>query len=306
MRVTVPKWVLANVVASLSLLATLPASGSTATVNRIIQTQVQAEKSAQGTQRQIDNLDDETQSIVADYRATLIEIDSLKSYIAQLERQVAAQQEEIVSIEEQIEQIESTNRGVLPLMEDMVSALGQFVELDVPFLPAERTSRVAELEALMARADISTAEKYRRILEAYQIEMEFGRNIEAYQGELGNTGREVDFLRIGRLALMYSTPNGEEFGYWNNESGQWVTDSDLEDFVTDGLRIARKQLAPDLIRLPLPAAQTVELRPGSFHIMLMQPTRELSVGDEIPVTLSFEHADAITVDFTVRPIGAER
>lgn len=58
--------------------------------------------------------------------------------------------------------------------------------------------------------------------------------------------------------------------------------------------------------LPLPAAQTVELRPGSFHIMLMQPTRELSVGDEIPVTLSFEHADAITVDFTVRPIGAER
>ena len=223
-----------GVVASGMLGLALPAAASTATVNRVIQTQVQAERNAKGTQRQIDNLDDETQAIVADYRATLIEIDSLKSYVAQLERQVAAQQEEIGSIEEQLQQIESTNRGVLPLMEDMITALDQFVALDVPFLPKERSDRVAELETLMSRADISTAEKYRRILEAYQIEMEFGRNIEAYQGELGDTGREVDFLRVGRLALLYSTPNGEEFGYWNNESRQWVVDSDLEDFVTDG------------------------------------------------------------------------
>ncbi|PWN55309.1 DUF3450 domain-containing protein [Abyssibacter profundi] len=244
-----------GVVASGMLGLALPAAASTATVNRVIQTQVQAERNAKGTQRQIDNLDDETQAIVADYRATLIEIDSLKSYVAQLERQVAAQQEEIGSIEEQLQQIESTNRGVLPLMEDMITALDQFVALDVPFLPKERSDRVAELETLMSRADISTAEKYRRILEAYQIEMEFGRNIEAYQGELGDTGREVDFLRVGRLALLYSTPNGEEFGYWNNESRQWVVDSDLEDFVTDGLKIARKQSPPNLMLMPVQAPQ---------------------------------------------------
>ncbi|MBV59770.1 MAG: hypothetical protein CMH65_00535 [Nevskiales bacterium] len=243
------------IIASGMLGLALPAAASTATVNRVIQTQVQAERNAKGTQRQIDNLDDETQAIVADYRATLIEIDSLKSYVAQLERQVAAQQEEIGSIEEQLQQIESTNRGVLPLMEDMITALDQFVALDVPFLPKERSDRVAELETLMSRADISTAEKYRRILEAYQIEMEFGRNIEAYQGELGDTGREVDFLRVGRLALLYSTPNGEEFGYWNNESRQWVVDSDLEDFVTDGLKIARKQSPPNLMLMPVQAPQ---------------------------------------------------
>ena len=255
MRVTVLQRLLASSIAVLGIAVSLPSSASTATVNRVIQTQVQAERSAQGTQRQIDNLDDETQAIVADYRATLIEIDSLKSYVAQLERQVAAQQEEIGSIEEQLQQIESTNRGVLPLMEDMITALDQFVALDVPFLPKERSDRVAELETLMSRADISTAEKYRRILEAYQIEMEFGRNIEAYQGELGDTGREVDFLRVGRLALLYSTPNGEEFGYWNNESRQWVVDSDLEDFVTDGLKIARKQSPPNLMLMPVQAPQ---------------------------------------------------
>ncbi len=255
MNDTLYRRLLVGAMASGYLLLSPAAIASTATLNRAIQTQVQTERNAQGAQEQIDNLDNETQRLVADYRATLIEIDSLKSYIAQLERQVSAQQEEIVSIEEQIEQIESTNRGVLPLMEDMVTSLGQFVELDVPFLPSERTTRVAELEALMARADISTAEKYRRILEAYQIEMEFGRNIEAYQGELGDTGREVDFLRIGRLALMYSTPNGEEFGFWNNESRQWVTDTDLEDFVTDGLRIARKQSPPNLMLMPIQAPQ---------------------------------------------------
>lgn len=242
---------------ALGATAVVSAAGP-ATVNRAIDVQVQAERSAQSTQRQVNQLDDETQQIVADYRATLLEIDSLKSYVAQLERQVAAQNDEIASIEEQLTQIESTNRGVLPLMEDMVSTLEQFVKLDVPFLPSERSDRVDELQTMMARADVSTAEKYRRILEAYQIEMEFGRNIEAYQGELGDTGREVDFLRVGRLALMYQTPNGEEFGYWNNEQRQWVVDESLEDFVTDGLRIARKQAPPNLMLMPIQAPQEAQ------------------------------------------------
>ena len=109
----------------------------------------------------------------------------------------------------------------------------------------------------MLRADITTAEKYRRILESYQTEMEYGRNIEAYTGDLGDTGREVEFLRVGRVALMYQTRDGNETGYWDNDKRDWVLAPDLERSVAEGLRIARKQAPPNLMILPIHAPQEV-------------------------------------------------
>ena len=99
----------------------------------------------------------------------------------------------------QLGEIETTSREVLPMMQKMLATLDQFVKLDVPFLLEERTNRVAQLKDMMTRADVSISEKYRRIVEAYQIEMEYGRTIEAYQGKVGD--KTVDFLRAGRVAL---------------------------------------------------------------------------------------------------------
>jgi copper(I)-binding protein len=41
-------------------------------------------------------------------------------------------------------------------------------------------------------------------------------------------------------------------------------------------------------RLPLPAGQTVALKPGGYHVMLMGLAQPLNAGDSIPVTLTFE------------------
>jgi hypothetical protein len=105
---------------------------------------------------------------------------------------------------------------------------------------------------------VTGAEKYRQIMEAYQIETEFGRTIEAYRGTIDLEGREttVDFLRFGRIALVYQSLDETESGAWNQMTRSWMPlDTDYRSSIRNGLRIARKQSAPDLIRLPLPAGR---------------------------------------------------
>ena len=82
----------------------------------------------------------------------------------------------------------------------------------------------------MDRADVTISEKYRRIVEAYQVEMDYGRTIEAYEGELASEGgdpRTVQFLRVGRVTLLYQTLDGRETGYWDADRKAWVVDDRL-------------------------------------------------------------------------------
>jgi hypothetical protein len=140
----------------------------------------------------------------------------------------------------------------------MIDSLDAFVQLDVPFLEDEREERILDLRKLMFRADVTESEKYRRIMEAYQIENEFGRTIEAYRSTLVREGREVsvNFLRVGRIALVYQALDGSEAGVWNQAERRWESlDDSHRNAIRDGLKIARKQVAPDLLRIPLPAPE---------------------------------------------------
>jgi len=207
------------------------------------------------SQVRIDALADDTDKIVSEYRSTIDQVESLRVYNAQMQNLVAAQQAELASLHEQIDDIELVGRGVLPLMLEMLDALEAFVALDLPFLAEERSQRIAGLRVMMDRPDVTDAEKYRRLMEAYQIEGDYGRTVEAYRGALAD-GRMVDFLRIGRMALLYQTGDGEETAAWDASQGGFVVLDDSHRSATkEGLRIARKQSRPDLMRVPLPAAQ---------------------------------------------------
>jgi len=216
------------------------------------------------SQDRIDELDDETEGLLQDYRAELRQIGSLREYNAQLEDLIAAQEEELASLQEQIESVVLVGREVTPLMLDMLDSLAEFVSLDVPFLADERQQRIERLRTMMDRADVADSEKFRRLLEAFQIENEYGRTIEAYQGELELDGenRVVDFLRIGRVALLYQSRDGERLGAWNPRAeggGAWEElPGSYRGALREGLRIARKQKAPDLIPVPVPAPKEVE------------------------------------------------
>lgn len=232
-----------------------------ATLEHATETQVETDTAAQQSQEQIDNLDDETRELLAEYRQVIQQTQSLKSYNDQLDELVKSQQDELESIDEQLANIETTQRDIVPLMMHMIDVFEQFVELDLPFLPEERQQRVDSLKGLMDRSDVTLAEKYRRILEAYQVETEYGRTIEAYQGELetAEREREVQFLRMGRVALYYLTLDGQEGGVWDNQEKTWHTVSGKSlKSIADGIKVARKQMPPDLLVLPLRKPEAAE------------------------------------------------
>ena len=204
----------------------------------------------------VSNLSDETQDLLGQYRLVLQQIDRLVAYNDYVERLIADQEAQIIDIRKQLDQFALIERGIVPLMLDSIDILDKFIDLDVPFLLEERKARVARLRTIMDLSDVTVSEKYRQIMDAYQIETTYGRDIEAYTGllEIDGESRQVDFLRIGRTSLTYQTPDQEETGFWNKQAGQWEKlPNKYQNYVTQGLRVARKQVTPNLLELPIEA-----------------------------------------------------
>ena len=212
-------------------------------------------------QGRVEALSDATDDLLTLYQSALRQNESLRIYNGQLDALIVAQEIERASLKEQTDRVELVSRDVTPLMLRMIDALSAFVSLDVPFLEEERTERILELRKLMRKANVTESEKYRRIMEAYQIENEYGRTIEAYRSTLDRDDKEVtvNFLRVGRIALVYQSLDESQAGVWNQHSRSWEPlDGSFRSAIRQGLRIARKQTAPDLIRLPLPAPEKGE------------------------------------------------
>lgn len=204
----------------------------------------------------VSNLSDERQNLLGQYRLVLQQIDRLIAYNDYVERLIVDQEAQITDIRKQLDQFALIERGIVPLMLDSIEILDKFIDLDVPFLLEERKARVARLRTIMDLSDVTVSEKYRQIMDAYQIETTYGRDIEAYTGllEIDGESRQVDFLRIGRTSLTYQTPDQEETGFWNKQAGQWEKlPNKYQSYVTQGLRVARKQVTPNLLELPIEA-----------------------------------------------------
>jgi len=213
----------------------------------------QANNSGKEAQAQIDSLDDSTNAIVQEFRLNYQQLQDLTQYNDQLEILIDRQERKMVRIEQDVARISSLTRSVMPLMFKMIDALDTFVELDVPFLIDDRRQRVANLRNLMNNPDASPAEKYRKISEAYEIENEYGRTIEAYTGKISpDDDRTVNFLRIGRNSYIYQTLDGDDAAVWNTSKGKWTKLSGSYRLpIQVGIRIANEQAAPDLMVVPL-------------------------------------------------------
>jgi len=245
----------ALVLGAMAMLLVLP--GAYAQVlESSVNTETGINKAASTSQKRVTRLAQQTADLLAEYRAVVRETESLKIYNDNLEKVVMDQREEVVSINQQLNGLEATNRGIVPLMLEMIDMLDKIVESDMPFRLEERRARVVRLRDMMDQADVTASEKYRRVMEAYQGEMEYGRTTEAYAEALPSTGQTMDFLRVGRTLLIYQSSDQLTTGWFNPTTRKY---EDLPDRyrleVKEGLAIARNEKAPNLVMLPVPGAE---------------------------------------------------
>ncbi|WP_101758753.1 DUF3450 domain-containing protein [Oceanicoccus sp. KOV_DT_Chl] len=232
------------------------------TVDAVLKVGQAKTAAAQKSQQAVDKLASETGDLLQDYKTVMKQVDGLRVYNARLEKQIANQLKRINDIENSIDQVTVIQRQVTPLVIRMIDGLEQFVKLDIPFLLEERNERIEFLRANLDRSDLSVAEKFRQVLEAYKIENEFGRKVTAYKGSLQIDGveRDVNFFQVGRIALLYQTTDTETSGAWDKEAGDFVEldKGEYRTAIMKGLRVARKQASIDILKLPISAPEAVQ------------------------------------------------
>lgn len=244
---------------AVGLSAALPAQANS--LREVFRVADQLNAQAKRSQARIDSLTEQTRELVNDYKTVLKEIEGLRVYNRQLEKQIAGQEAEMADLSKSIDDVTLIERQVAPFMLRMIDGLEQFVGLDMPFLLDERRGRIEELRVTMDRPDVVVSEKFNAVMRAFQIENEYGRTMEAYEDtiEVGGKERKVDVLKVGRIALVYQTADGAETGLFNKATKQWESLPDsYKASVRNGIRMARKQLTVDMLELPIPGAGGAE------------------------------------------------
>ncbi|KCZ53264.1 hypothetical protein HY29_17250 [Hyphomonas beringensis] len=224
-----------------------------AQLREALNTGEQATRRAEQVQEQINQLDDKRTDMVREYRTLLQRRDAADLYAKQQELVVQSQEEEIASLTEQLGSIDDITAQTVPMLLGMVEDLKTFVAADLPFKQTERQARLEGLDAVMETPNVTPAEQYRLIMDAYQAEMEYGRTISTWQEEITIDGNPttVDMFLYGRVALVYVTPNGKAARY-NRNTGEWeaVKGSYVSD-IDKAIRVAQAKAQQEVLFAPV-------------------------------------------------------
>ena len=222
-------------------------------VDTTIDLSVESSNLSIDAQEKIEELDEISKKVYFEYKDTLNEYKSLKNYDDQLSEIIDAQFKEITNINQQLDSLDDINIDILPLLKKMTDTLRKVVELDIPFLKDGRVQRVNSLDELLLRADITTAEKFRKVFEAYQIENEYGRTVESYRDEIifDNETYNVEVFRLGRVGLYARTSDGRNTAMYSKKEAKWIRKKGIDAELIVALKIAKKELPPELLKLPV-------------------------------------------------------
>lgn len=203
------------------------------------------------SQDKIDSTERQTDKIVNEYKVVAKQVEGLKLYNAQKRIQIQAQLDLMDKLDEQLVQVVVMQRQIPPLAEKMLDTLETFIKLDTPFRSEERRGRVDLVRSSLAKPKVTASEQVRQVLEAYNIEAEYGRKIDTYEDKLDD-GTVVNILVIGRIGMFYQTKDERSSGRWDNETGSWEElPGSYRKPIRDGIRMAKKLAPTDMLLMPV-------------------------------------------------------
>jgi hypothetical protein len=214
-------------------------------------------KDAQKSQAKVDKIVDSSQARLVEYRTLLKQVDGLKVYNNQLNTQIESQLALIEKFESSTAQVALIERQMLPLIMKMVESLGEFVDLDLPFHEQERAERILFLEENIEKSEVDISEKFRQVLEVYQIENEYGRKMDSYSHIITINGQEhdVNVLRVGRIAMVAQTKDTTISAVYDKATKSWVEldNGTYRNSIKNGIKMANKQASIGVMTLPIAA-----------------------------------------------------
>ncbi|GEA61490.1 DUF3450 domain-containing protein [Vibrio comitans] len=241
-------------VAGLSMTSSLAMANEQATLQKSQNIETQITQSAAKTQNRVANSSDKAMQLEADIAGLKQEVHNLSVYNSHLEGLIASQGKELEGFDTQLSQIDDTRQSIVPLMYEMLEGLEKLNAEDRPIRTETRATRLDSLNEMMTQADVSDAEKYRRILEAYQIEMDYGTKMGAYSGTIEVDGKPIiaEQLYIGRVSLVARSNDRQRYWAWDDNSNLWVPQNgSVGREIDKAFDIAAKQASPSLLELPI-------------------------------------------------------
>ena len=203
------------------------------------------------SQDNIDATERMTDKIVNEWKAVSKQVEGLKLYNEQKRIPIQAQLDLMDKLDDQLVQVVVMQRQIPPLAQRMLESLESFIALDTPFRIEERQNRIDLVRSSLAKPKVTASEQVRQVLEAYNIEAEYGRKIDTYESTLLD-GTVVNILVIGRIGMFYQTKDEQSSGRWNNETNTWdELPGSYRKPIRNGIRMAKKLAPTDMLMMPV-------------------------------------------------------
>ena len=208
----------------------------------------------QATQKEEDRWEDEKARLVLEYKNLEMEKQNLLALSQSLNKDNTDYKTTIASYKKRIDDINEISAELLPYLTDVLKRLDGSVAESLPFLSAERSSRLENIHKIFENPKVTTAEKFRKVMEALQVEAEYGNNVEVYQESVKVDGSVmvVNIFRLGRLSLFFQTLDAKTSGYYNPAESSWIFLPDKYNMeVGKAIDMANKRRSIDMLVLPL-------------------------------------------------------
>lgn len=237
----------------LLIIIAVPARGET-NAERIQKKVTETIEIRQETQKKKDEWAGKKAELAEIYHSLKAEKDYFLKVKTKTEDILTAYSVRLAELERKTKESERIRKELQSFLESVIMQLEGVIKRDLPFLVKERSDRLFSVKEALIQPDKPPAEKYRRVMEALQVETEYGRTVEVYNETIDLNGHKtvVDILRLGRLSLFFQTPDSKVVGQYDRVTDKWVLlMSKYRRDINRAVEMARRERSIELVKLPI-------------------------------------------------------